>query len=357
VSKTISLQAIIAGVCGLVLVFPFRMWGLLAGWFIGQIVALVFAREVGGAAAPIGFRPGPETRRLLAIGFPIFLFAGLGAVLKSIDRVMILKFLSTQELGYYSIGLMGVSLLLYLPESLGFVLYPRLIAKYSATRDTAATAADMDRPLATIAWLMPLFVGVAVFAMHPLVGLFLPQYLPGVPALSILLFGTLGLALASLPSFYIMAIGKQSRLVPISVLAIVLDLVLIGSFLLTGWKIEGVALGVSAGYAMYGLVLTGYAARHMTPDPARRAGFVARAVLPGVWAVVVFLALHTWLEPALRASLDGFVAAALCSLAFGVLYVAAARRFAPGTGIVAMLRDSNLPGARTLAGVWARETS
>ncbi len=357
VSKTISLQAIVAGACGLVLVFPFHMWGMLAGWFVGQIVALVYVRVKGADVAPLGFHLGPETRRLLAIGFPIFLFAGLGAVLKSIDRVMILKYLSTQELGYYSIGLMGVSLLLYLPESLGFVLYPRLIAKFSATRDAAATAAEMERPFATIAWLMPLFVGIAVFWMQPMVELFLPQYLPGLPALSILLFGTLGLALASLPSFYVMAIGKQSRLVPICALAIVLDLVLIGSFLLTGWKIVGVALGVSVGYAVYGLVLTGYAAHQRSAVAAERTSFVARAVLPSVWALVVFFVLHTWVEPWIGARTPRFVAAALSSAVFAGLYAGAARRFAPRTGIVALLRDSNMPGARALAGVWARETS
>ena len=190
-------------------------------------------------------------------------------VLKSIDRIMILKFLSTEDLGYYSIGLMGVSMLLYIPDSISYVLYPRMLAKFAATGDADATAREMVRPLATVAWIMPLIVGVAAFWVREVVTLVLPKYLPGVEALSILLFGTLGLALASIPSFYIMAIHKQVKLLPLALGAVVLDVTLIGLFLKLGWKLEGVAAGVSIGYVVYGVGLLVYAASHVAGSAAR----------------------------------------------------------------------------------------
>jgi O-antigen/teichoic acid export membrane protein len=355
VSKALSLQAIAGGLAGIGLIFPYGAWGLLAGWLIGQAAALVYLRREGAAVAPLALAPNEGTRRLLARGFPIFLFMASSLVLKSIDRLVILKFLGTEALGYYSIGLMGVSMLLYLPDSLSYVLYPRMLSKFAATGDASATAREMMRPLATVAWLMPLIVGVSVFFVREIVLLVLPKYLPGVPALSILLFGTLGLALASMPSFYIMAIQKQVRLLPLALGAIVLDLALIGLFLRLGWNLEGVAAGVSIGYAVYGVGLLAYAASHLGGTRREQIAWVLPSVLPTLWAATLAIVLVTMVRPLLPSSFGGWATAFAQSFLFVLFYLAAARRFRPRTGIVAMLKDSNWPVARMLAGAWARD--
>ncbi len=355
VSKALSVQAIASGLLGIGLVFPFGVWGLLAGWLGGQVIALVYLRREGASIAPLALVPNAGTRQLLARGFPIFLFMASSMVLKSIDRLMILKFLSVEALGYYSIGLMGVSMLLYLPESVSYVLYPRMLAKYAETRDADATARDMVRPLATVAWIMPLVVGVSVFWVRELVLLLLPGYLPGVTALSILLFGSLGLALSSIPAFYIMAIQKQVKLLPLAFGAIVLDLLLIGLFLKLGWKLEGVAAGVSIGYVVYGVGLLAYAASHLAGTLRERTAWVLRSVLPTLWAATLAIGLVTVVRGYLPPSFNGWMMAAAQSFLFVLLYLAAARRFRPRTGIVALLRESNWPFARMVAGAWARD--
>jgi O-antigen/teichoic acid export membrane protein len=278
-----------------------------------------------------------------------------GQVLRTLDRLMILKFLSTQDLGYYSVGLMGVSMLLYIPESVSYVLYPRLIARYAATRDADLTARDLLRPLAAVAWIMPFVVGVAVFWVRPLVALVLPRYLPGVPALSVLLFGTLGLALASLPSYYIMAIQKQTRLVPLGLAAIALDVGLIALFLRLGWGLEGVALAVSAGYALYGVGLLTYAATHFARSWRHRLALVARNLLPTLWTAALCLVLVAFVRPHLPVGWNSWLGAAVLSTLFVLLYLAAARRLRPRTGIMGLLQGSEWPVARMLAGAWIRD--
>ncbi len=355
VSKAFSVQAIVGGLSGLGLVFPFGAWGLLLGWLLGQLVSLLYLRHEGRAIAPFRALPNDGTKALLQRGFPIFLFMATGQVLRTLDRIMILKFLTTQDLGYYSIGLMGVSMLLYIPESVSYVLYPRLIAKYAATRDADATAKDLERPLAAVAWVMPFIVGLAVFWVRPLIAFVLPRYLPGVPALSVLLFGTLGLALASIPSYYIMAIQKQARLVPLGLAAIALDVGLIALFLHLGWGLSGVAIAVSVGYAVYGVGLLAYAATHFAPTWRVQLALVARSVLPTLWTAALCLVLLGWVRPRLPLSWSGWLVAPALSALFGLLYIAAARRFRPRTGLVALLRGSEWPVARMLAGAWARD--
>jgi O-antigen/teichoic acid export membrane protein len=355
VSKALSVQAIAGGLSSIALVKPFGAWGLLLGWLIGQAIALVYLRREGRSIAPFRVVPNAGTRQLLARGLPIFVFMASSQVLRTLDRVMILKFLTTQDLGYYSIGLMGVSMLLYIPESVSYVLYPRLIARFTSTRDPDLTARDTVRPLAAVAWIMPLVVGVTVFWMRPLVGLVLPRYLPGVPALSALLFGTLGLALASIPSYYIMAIQKQTRLVPLALGAIALDVGLIALFLKLGHGIVGVAVGVSIGYFLYGVGLVAYAASHFSGAWRVRVAIIARTVLPTLWTTALCFVLLEAVRPRLPATWSPWLVAPGFSLVFGLLYLAAARRFRPHTGLVGLLRGSEWPVARMLAGAWARD--
>ena len=354
VSKALTVQAVASGLLGIGLVFPFGMWGLLAGWLGGQAMALLYLRREGAAIAPLALVPNEGTRQLLARGFPIFLFMASSMVLKSIDRIMILRFLSVEALGYYSIGLMGVSMLLYIPDSISYVLYPRMLARFAATGDPDQTAREMLRPIATIAWLMPLVVGMSVFFVRELVTLLLPKYLPGVPALSILLFGTLGLALSSVPSFYIMAIQKQVKLLPLALGAVVLDIGLIWLFLELDWKLEGVALGVSTGYVVYGVGLLIYAASHLSGSRVERALFVVRSVLPTLWSAAIALAFAMFL-PGLLPGLNGWLLAVVETVLFVLLYLAAARTLQPRTGIVVLMRQSQWPWARLIAGAWARD--
>jgi hypothetical protein len=234
------------------------------------------------------------------------------------------------------------------------VLYPRMLARFAATGDPDQTAREMLKPIATIAWLMPLVVGMCVFFVREVVAIVLPKYLPGVPSLSILLFGMLGLALSSVPSFYIMAIQKQVKLLPLALGSILLDVGLIALFLKLGWKLEGVALGVSTGYVVYGVGLLIYAASHLKGSRAARALFVVRSVLPTLWAAVLALAFAVFLPPLLPA-LNGWLLAAVETALFVVLYLAAARTLQPRTGIVVLMRESQWPWARLIAGAWARD--
>jgi O-antigen/teichoic acid export membrane protein len=355
VSKTMTIQAIVGGLSGLGLVFPFGVWGLLAGWLAGQVIALAYIRRLGAPFAPLALVPNDQTRELLAVGFPIFLFTASNTVLRSIDRVMILKFLSVEALGYYSIGLMGISMLLYLPDSIAYVLYPRMIAKYAETGDADATAREMVRPLAVVAWVMPLVVGIAVFWVRELVTVFLPQFQPGVRALSVLLFGALGLALASIPAFYIMAIRRQVQLVPLAVLTIAVEIGLMLLFIHAGAKIEGVALAVSLGSGIYGLGMLGYSAMHAASTTSARIGFVMKSALPSILTVLLCTGLYLGLRPHLESHLsEGVISLLLCSV-FLAFYLLLARRLKPRTGVVSMLRESSWPFARMIAGVWARD--
>jgi len=171
----------------------------------------------------------------------------------------------------------------------------------------------------------------------------------------VLLFGTLGLALASIPSFYIMAIQKQVRLVPLGIAAIVLDVGLIASFLNMGYGLVGVAIAVSMGYILYGVGLVTYAVSHFAEPLKLRLAFVLRTLLPTAWTAGLCFVLLAYVRPRLPAAWSPWLVAPLLSLVFCLCYVAAARRLRPRTGLVGFLRGSEWPLARMVAGAWSRD--
>jgi len=61
------------------------------------------------------------------------------------------------------------------------------------------------------------------------------------------------------------------------------------------------------------------------------------------------------LLPPLFPGLNGWVLAAIETVLFVVLYLAAARTLQPRTGIVVLMRQSQWPWARLIAGAWARD--
>jgi uncharacterized membrane protein len=157
------------------------------------------------------------------------------------------------------------------------------------------------------------------------------------------------------PSIYIMAIGRQIRLVPLALLAIVAEVALILLFLRAGARIDGVALAVSLGYALYGLGLLAYAAMHVAATTRARIAFVLRSALPSILTVILCVSLFTWVRPLFLPEVRSWQSSAILATLFLATYVFMARRLRPRTGIVAMLRDSNLPFARMLAGAWSRD--
>ena len=77
-------------------------------------------------------------------------------------------------------------------------------------------------------------------------------------------------------------------------------------------------------------------------------------MLPTLWAAALALMLGI-LVPPLLPGLPGWVLAFIETGLFVGLYLLAARTLRPRTGIVALMKQSQWPFARALAGAWAGE--
>lgn len=302
VSRASALQVLIGGGAGVALVGRFGIEGLLWGWLAGTALALGLLRR----RAPIPLRPAwPATGwALVRAGFPVFAFFTASLVVRSVDRLALLHYGSTTGLGHYSLGLMAAGLVLYLPESAGSVLYPRVAAAARA-RPAAAVAptagADAERAWArvqldvtraqralTVA--VPLVVALAMVWAAPLVAVLLPAFREAVPALRLLAVGALMLAVSTIPGYYLLGSGHAPRLLVFGLAAAAFDVVLVFTVAARAPRPEPVALASAVGYAVFGLGLVALATRELVAPGAGRLRFLAASFVPALWASALALA-------------------------------------------------------------------
>ena len=103
ITRWFVIQGLIGSGLGLVLMFWLGRWGLLWGWFAGCLVALLFVVRRGRGVFPLWPAPALECFDLLQVGLPLFVFSASSIVMRNLDRIVVLRFLGTQALGYYGL--------------------------------------------------------------------------------------------------------------------------------------------------------------------------------------------------------------------------------------------------------------
>lgn len=345
VSTWFVMQGLIGAGLGLALVPRLGEWGLLWGWAAGCLLSLVFVLVRGRRDAPLRWAFGPENRMLMQIGLPMFVFNASTIVMRSLDRLIILRYLGTQDLGYYSLSVMALTFLLYLPDSVGYVVYPQLLRRYGeAGEDPTAIRERVERLLQAMAVSVPLLSGLAYLWTREVVAFMLPKFLPGVTAVRILCFGAAGLALGTIASMVLMTVGRRMALVPAAVFATSLGATLDIVAVRLGFGITGVAWATLATYALNGGVLLAMASAGVGHTTHRTLTFVLRSLTPLVIAILLAWALDRFL-PWMHATEPGLRLARLVvgSVVFVFLYLVVVSPFARGVGLRQLVSEFNLP--------------
>ena len=335
VSEWFLLQAIVATGLGLALIPWQGAWGLLWGWVAANLLALIFARWRAPVTVPVRPAYSPDSLMLIRAGLPMLLYLTSALVMRTVDRIVILKFAGTQALGYYSLGVMALTLLLYLPDSISYVLYPQLLRGYRESGDVpAAIRPRAQRAIQTVSAVVPGLCGLAFLGARDAVLVALPNFGPGVSALRVLCFGAAGLAVAGLSSIVLMTLRRQTLLIPAALFATALGAGLDTFVLRAGAGIDGVAWATFATYVIHGAVMLFLAMMALGADVGARLREIARVYAPLAIALVLVVLLDRYLPwrgtlvPALRWS-----RLALSELGFAALYVAFAYPLVRGLGL------------------------
>jgi len=349
------IQGLIGSGLGLLLMVWFGRWGLLWGWAAGCFVAFVFVLVRGRKVIPLTPSPALDCLDLLQVGLPLYVFTAGGLVMRNLDRIVVLRYLGTQALGYYGLSVNVLTLLMAVPDSLAYVSYPRLVKRFSeSSQDPAAIREHVDRLVRGVAVALPLAAGLCALWARDSVHMLLPRYDECVSPLRILAFGATGLSLSTFASIVLMTVGRRIILVPAAVFLSALSAGL--QLLSLRWNggLAGIAAAASSAYLLSGAVLLSLAAAGLGFTFRRGLGLISRCVAPtGIAALLTWGCGRLLLRTPAPLTLGRFALLVGASLALSAAYFVLVLPFARGIGFRALAMESELPILSSLArGVW-----
>jgi O-antigen/teichoic acid export membrane protein len=332
VSGSAAVQAVLGGGLGLALVWRFGIPGLLWGWLAGTVAALAWSRR---AAPDVPLRPGEPAAggALVRSGFVIFAFMTASFVLRSLDRLALVHYGTSADLGLYSLGPMAAGLVLYVPEAAASVLYPRIAAAAGGARDAELTRAQVARAHRALAVLLPLAVAVAMVWVEPVLAWWLPRYREAAEAVRLLALGALLLSASTLPGYWLLGNGRARTLLAAGVACVAVTAVLVFAVAARAPRPTPVAWAACAGYALFSIAIASAAARDLRPGPGGGRAFALSSFLPAAWAAGAAL-LACRVGPA-----DSALAAVARTAAVALVYAPVMAWLGRGLGLGALAAD------------------
>ena len=180
--------------------------------------------------------------RLMKIGLPLMSLSLFPFILFTVDNILILRFLGAAQLGYYALALTIFKSITYLPGVVAKVTEPRLFHEYGETEKIESLKKYLFVPTKAMATFLPVLIGVIYFVSSFIIKYFMPQYMPSLGPLFIILFGKFFLLSAPTTMIFLTAVNKQHS-VPYFYLIAAFSCALFDTLvLIMGFGLVGVAL-------------------------------------------------------------------------------------------------------------------
>ncbi len=311
-------RSIATAVFSIGLAWRYGLSGLIWGTVLTTALILFLFMKKLKFAVRFEF-PWSTVVQLVKIGFPLLSTGILYNVLNSIDKLMVIRWLGTTEMGYYALGLTIVSFVFQLAYTFSQVVSPRLIERYSHKEQVDDVRAYVMKPLLGLGFGMPVILGGCYFASGFLYSVYLPDYFPGLTSLRVLLmgmyFGTLWVCLIS----FFLSLKKQAKIIPVYIAAIVVNAVLNYGFIHAGYGITGVAVGTSLANCFFSVVLIGYAVSHFYKRWSEYVRLFVQLLLPFLFGIFLVLLIQSNAKLLLK-NPGGLVEVAIQFIVFSVLY-------------------------------------
>jgi O-antigen/teichoic acid export membrane protein len=300
------------------LVRQYKIYGLYIAISLLAVINTLFVHKL--AKYKIDFRFNlKRVKSLIIYGFPILLNAFLGTILRTVDKIMIVKMLGVIYVGYYSIALMAKSYVYGLSNNLYIVTIPHMQETYGSKEDIEHIKKYVTIPAETISYMLSPLLGFIFLVTPLLIGKLLPQYVLGIVALQILLLDMFFQSCCSQAGQFLITLKKQAKIIPITVATITLNIILNYIFIKKGFGISGVALGTSLASFFSFVVLLVYAMKHFA-DGKDILIFILKLLLPLVYIASVVLSSSYFLRTRNIYMNFGISILILCIASFPLLF-------------------------------------
>ena len=267
---------------------------LLAWVLAGDLAAaLLLARGRGYRLRPRPFRDtlraSPQDRPngrlearallgLAGIGWPMLVSSTVGTMMSTVDRMIVIALLGRAALGYYSLAIIALSLLMVAPPVADQVLFPAMSERLGATGRVESLRRYFETPTLALAYSAPpLMAGVAL-ALPLLVGHLLPAYARGLPAANVMVIGGFFLAVGTVATKLLMAINRQRLQLAAQCGAVGAQVAL--AWILASRGLVGIAAAAAIAYGLYALAAVGLSLKFLGYGAKAAARLGALIALP-----------------------------------------------------------------------------
>ena len=287
-----SFLTILFPLLNFVLVIPsghfFNETGVLAAMFIAYAISSLYGARKGNIRLGLTFQLN-YTKNILKSGAPIFGNFLLVMVGTSIDRLLIMQLLPMVQLGYYGIAVMVYSFLDNLYRSVFLSIFPRLSEKYGETESIYQIKGYTLLPLLISSHITPLFFGLGIILIDPVIRLILPEYTPGIKATQIIIAASFfGCIQVGIENFFI-TIKKVPIIYPFRILTIFFGVSVIWFSIRQGWGIEGVAISFLGSSALLCTLLLFLLQTHFTVEFLNRLKQIILLIYPFFYMCITLL--------------------------------------------------------------------
>lgn len=276
------------------LIIRFGLYGLLWASVLTLIMVLIYFYRASGEkfkfVLDFSFE---EVASLFKIGFPLIILGFVSITLLNIDRIMIIRLLDREKLGFYTIALMVSVYVIQLPNMIYGVFFPRFYQAYGEKQNIFEIKDLFIKPTVIFAYFFPVLIGLVILGLPLLVNYVLPSYMPGLLPAYILLLGSSFVSLVHMPEYLLTALNKQIYMVVIAAFAIIiaatLNYIFVKEF---HFGLKGIALGTSITYFLYITTLMVCAFRNYTKKLSSHVKFFVELYFPFVWVLMFLLILQ-----------------------------------------------------------------
>lgn len=252
--RVLANLSVIKSLCSIVFVIPFVFFFDLNGRiFSATLIALIlFLITYRKLPVPLSLNFDKEKiKELLEVGFPIGLAGFLAANFFLVDRVIVTKFLTVEELGFYVFGFYLVTVVKSIKQTVANVLYQRqnIIYGEDGTEKKrrlfliSKSAAFFSTDITGI--LSGLILIVFAFAVK----IFMPEFEKSIYLTFIIVFSQVMGQINVLNT-----VGKQVKYLSVISIALVINIALSLIFVLN-WGIIGVAYATFISFLIYNILI------------------------------------------------------------------------------------------------------
>jgi len=226
-------------------------------------------------------------KKMIFVGFPIYLQNIVQVVFISIDRLIIAALLSFEDVGYYSLSAIIRVPITLLVSSLGIVVFTQLNEKFGKDKSPKVIRLHMEIPQLFISYILSPLIVLGIILLPYLVEWLLPDYSPGITAAQIFVFAILFLTLAGFSSNALFILDKQKYGAIAFTIAGIIKTT--GSLLLLkiGYGINAVASATLVAYFIYDNLMVWWVKKEI--GEVFNIKFILEKNLPVIYMVFSFI--------------------------------------------------------------------